>query len=596
VRRLALLLLSVLVALSTVTTCAPLVANAADAVLPDLAVQSITVSGANKLVIAVVNSGKGYLPKVWSATADVYFDQVKKGFISLTTPTSTTGGGISVPAGTSTYVTAWDVLKTVTVMVVVDPQNWILESNEQNNSRTTTLSPSVVLPDLMVQSISLAPGNKATFTVLNNGQSQLPGGWTAVADVYFNQVKKGSVSLTTPSSNTGGGIAFPAGTSTFITSWEVTSATSVMVVVDTLDNIAESNEQNNALITGLSPQPDPPGTSLPDLVVTGITTGIGNRLAVIIRNTGKVNLPVGSRGVADVFVNGQKLGFFDLGKPTESFFGGIGAAGGFSSYLLNHVVMHQMDVQVVADATGTIAEINEQNNLSHEVVSSRDAASGLPSGRKRTMSFQIGNTSYQVDAGNRSMDVPPIIVESRTLMPVRFVVEPLGAKVGWNGTTRKVTITLGLKTIELWIDGSIARISGSTIYIDPSNPKVAPFISDSRTYLPLRFVSEVCGGMVTWVPETRSILLDFSSAVEIDDDVSWSKVDAFGNQIIDDEVVWQRFGWGVNRIDDDVTWMKDGRSLRHVRLLTDPAYGPVGVIDPDPPTKPTEVIDPEPPS
>ncbi|MDP2857854.1 MAG: copper amine oxidase N-terminal domain-containing protein [Bacillota bacterium] len=102
--------------------------------------------------------------------------------------------------------------------------------------------------------------------------------------------------------------------------------------------------------------------------------------------------------------------------------------------------------------------------------------------------FQIGNTSYQVDGGNRSMDVPPVIVESRTLMPVRFVVEPLGAKVGWNGARRKVTITLGLKTIELWIDGGIARINGSTIYIDPSNPKVTPFISDSRIYLPVRFV------------------------------------------------------------------------------------------------------------
>jgi hypothetical protein len=254
-----------------------------------------------------------------------------------------------------------------------------------------------------------------------------------------------------------------------------------------------------------------------------------------------------------------------------------------------------MDVQVMADATRTIAEINEQNNLSHEVVSPRDAASGLPTGRSRTMSFQIGNTSYQVDGGRYDMDVPPIIVESRTLMPVRFVVEPLGAKVGWNGTTRKVTVTLGLKTIELWIDGSIARINGSTIYIDPSNPKVAPFISDSRTYLPLRFVSEVCGGMVTWVPETRSILLDFSSAVEIDDDVSWSKVDGFGNQVIDDEVVWQRFGWGVNRIDDDVTWMKDGRGLRHVRLLTNPAYAPATIIDPQPPGRPTEIIDPDPP-
>ncbi|MDP2857388.1 MAG: hypothetical protein Q8P50_05345, partial [Bacillota bacterium] len=74
------------------------------------------------------------------------------------------------------------------------------------------------------------------------------------------------------------------------------------------------------------------------------------------------------------------------------------------------------------------------------------------------------------------------------------------------------------------------------------------------------------------------------------------KVDPLGNQIIDDEVMWQRFIWGVNRIDDEVTWMKDGRGLRHVGLLTNPSYGPTGIVDPDPPSKPTEIIAPDPPS
>ncbi|MDP2857855.1 MAG: hypothetical protein Q8P50_07755 [Bacillota bacterium] len=97
------------------------------------------------------------------------------------------------------------------------------------------------------------------------------------------------------------------------------------------------------------------------------------------------------------------------------------------------------------------------------------------------------------------------------------------------------------------------------------------------------------------MPETKSILLDFSSVVETDEESTWSKTDSLGNQMVDDEVAWQRFGWGVSRIDDDVTWMKDGRGLRHVRLLTDPAYAPIGVIDPDPPSKPTELVDPDPP-
>ena len=65
--------------------------------------------------------------------------------------------------------------------------------------------------------------------------------------------------------------------------------------------------------------------------------------------------------------------------------------------------------------------------------------------------------------------------------------------------------------------------------------------SATATWLPLRFVSEVLDGSVTWVQETKSILLGFSSAVEIDDGPAWFRVDPLGNQVVDYEVGWHRF-------------------------------------------------------
>ncbi|MCX6063853.1 MAG: copper amine oxidase N-terminal domain-containing protein [Caldiserica bacterium] len=40
-----------------------------------------------------------------------------------------------------------------------------------------------------------------------------------------------------------------------------------------------------------------------------------------------------------------------------------------------------------------------------------------------------------------SLDAPPSIVSGRTLVPLRFISEQLGAGVVWDGITRTVTIT-----------------------------------------------------------------------------------------------------------------------------------------------------------
>jgi len=40
------------------------------------------------------------------------------------------------------------------------------------------------------------------------------------------------------------------------------------------------------------------------------------------------------------------------------------------------------------------------------------------------------------------LDVPPQIINGRTMVPVRFISEGLGAEVGWEDKTKTVTITM----------------------------------------------------------------------------------------------------------------------------------------------------------
>ena len=129
---------------------------------------------------------------------------------------------------------------------------------------------------------------------------------------------------------------------------------------------------------------------------------------------------------------------------------------------------------------------------------------------KVIIQLYIDNTEYYVNGVLKSMDTPPIIRESRTLLPVRYVAEPLGASVTWDPEERKVTITLGSRSVELWIGQNQARVNWTYQYIDPLNHKVTPIIVDpGRTLIPVRFIAEVLGCEVFWNDTIRQVTIDY---------------------------------------------------------------------------------------
>ena len=83
------------------------------------------------------------------------------------------------------------------------------------------------------------------------------------------------------------------------------------------------------------------------------------------------------------------------------------------------------------------------------------------------------------------LNVPAFIYESRTMVPIRFIAEALGAKVSWNQEERAVTIINNDTKIILKIDSDIAIVNDISYKLD-----VPAFIIDGNTVIPLRFVSE----------------------------------------------------------------------------------------------------------
>lgn len=108
-----------------------------------------------------------------------------------------------------------------------------------------------------------------------------------------------------------------------------------------------------------------------------------------------------------------------------------------------------------------------------------------------------------------SFDVPPQIINGRTLVPMRKIFESLGATVDWDGNTRTATSVREDKTIILTIDSYTMYVNGKSVTLD-----VAPCIIDGRTLVPARAVSEAFNLKVDWDNDTRSVLITTADSLD----------------------------------------------------------------------------------
>ncbi|MGV8146448.1 MAG: N-acetylmuramoyl-L-alanine amidase [Alkaliphilus sp.] len=115
----------------------------------------------------------------------------------------------------------------------------------------------------------------------------------------------------------------------------------------------------------------------------------------------------------------------------------------------------------------------------------------------RTVSLTIDNELI-------TSDVPPVIYNERTLVPIRVVVENIGMEIEWNGETREVTIFDDSRRIVLTIGSETAIVDGIE---KPLYDGVSAKLINSRTMVPIRFVAEELGFDVGWHEGTRTAAL-----------------------------------------------------------------------------------------
>ncbi len=107
-------------------------------------------------------------------------------------------------------------------------------------------------------------------------------------------------------------------------------------------------------------------------------------------------------------------------------------------------------------------------------------------------------------------DAKPFInKENRTLVPVRFITESIGAQVVWDESTQIVKIQKDNKIIVMKSGESQASIDGIVKKLD-----TRILIKDNRCFVPLRFILEETGLKVYWNYNTSSVDLITNSTAE----------------------------------------------------------------------------------
>lgn len=127
-------------------------------------------------------------------------------------------------------------------------------------------------------------------------------------------------------------------------------------------------------------------------------------------------------------------------------------------------------------------------------------------GKNTRINLQIDDSNMYVNGEKKEVDpgkgTKPAVINGRTMLPIRSVVEAMGGNIDYDADSKKITIKIGDSGIELWIDKTGAKVNGSDKTLD-----VAPQIINGRTFVPLRFIGDNTGCGVLWEPNTKTVMI-----------------------------------------------------------------------------------------
>jgi uncharacterized repeat protein (TIGR02543 family) len=181
-----------------------------------------------------------------------------------------------------------------------------------------------------------------------------------------------------------------------------------------------------------------------------------------------------------------------------------------------------IDVNVRANTTyyysvrGVLKEASPLSNLSEELSATTpktavttEAITGRPPNaldQRKFILMTLDDPYMNINGNVKEIDpgrgTTPVLLNDRTVVPIRAIVEGMGGNIGWNEVTLEITLNLRDINVQMWVGGFDIYVNGTKSTMD-----VVPTIINNRTMIPLRFAAENLDCTVYWINSTRQIVI-----------------------------------------------------------------------------------------
>ncbi len=114
----------------------------------------------------------------------------------------------------------------------------------------------------------------------------------------------------------------------------------------------------------------------------------------------------------------------------------------------------------------------------------------------------IGNKQAQVGGKAVTLDVAPVIKDGRTMVPLAFVSQSLGATVNWDNTKKEVSYKKGDTKVRMIVGQKSATVNDKAVAMD-----AAVYVENGRTMVPLAFIANALSAKTQWDNTTKMITI-----------------------------------------------------------------------------------------
>ena len=152
-----------------------------------------------------------------------------------------------------------------------------------------------------------------------------------------------------------------------------------------------------------------------------------------------------------------------------------------------------------SSSKGKSAVLNKPNKAAGEVKIVEDVKTEK---EKKVVCMTIGSNLMNIDGKAVETDSVPYISNSYTLVPLRCISTVFDAEVEWDKNTKTAIIKTDDTETRFTINSDTMLVNGNAVTI----PKSAE-IKNGRTYVPLRALGESLNANVSWIPDSKSVLI-----------------------------------------------------------------------------------------